>query len=267
MKRVKRFFKVLLFLITLAFCMLYFFQEKLVFYSSTLPQDYQYSFQTEFEELFLTAADGAVLNGLHFKVKNPKGVIIYNHGNKGELDTWGQWAELLVNRYSYDVVIWDYRGYGKSTGKRGKQLMLDDGFLFYNYCKDLYNEDEITVYGRSLGGFFATHMTKMNSPKKLLLESTPSSLVDVAKGMYPFLPVQWLLKFKFQNIDNIKQIKTPSYLIHGTADDLIPFEQGQRLFELSGSKTKEFYPIEGGNHNDLSNFEEAYFGALDEIIK
>lgn len=98
--------------------MFYFFQEKLIFYSSTLPQEYEYSFKTEFEELFLKAEDGAILNGLHFKAKNPKGVIIYNHGNAGELDTWGQWGELLVNRYSYDVVVWDYRGYGKSTGKR-----------------------------------------------------------------------------------------------------------------------------------------------------
>ena len=94
MKRTKRFFKNLLFLFALSLSMFYFFQEKLIFYSSTLPQEYQYSFKTEFEELFLKAEDGAILNGLHFKAKNPKGVIIYNHGNAGELDTWGQWGEL-----------------------------------------------------------------------------------------------------------------------------------------------------------------------------
>lgn len=246
--------------------MLYFFQEKLIFYSSTLPQDYQYSFQTEFEELFLTAKDGAVLNGLHFKAKSSKGVIIYNHGNAGELDIWGKWAEILVNRYSYDVVIWDYRGYGKSTGKRKKQLMLDDGLLFYNYTKELYSEDLITVYGRSMGGFFGTYMTQKNNPKKLVLESTPTSLLEVAKEKYPFLPAKWLLKYKFQNTENIQKIKTPTYMIHGTADDLIPFEHGQRLFELSDSKTKEFFPIEGGNHNDLKHFELSFYGALDRIL-
>lgn len=267
MKTAKRIIKVLLFLIILAISMLYFFQEKLIFYSSTLPREYQYTFQSDFKELFLKADDGAVLNGLHFKVDNPKGVIIYNHGNKGELDTWGHWAELLANRYSYDVVLWDYRGYGKSTGKRRQKHMLDDGLLFYNYCKEIYNEDVITVYGRSLGGFFATHMILRNSPKKLILESTPSSLEDVARGMYPILPVKWLLKFKFQNTNNIMQIKTPSYLIHGTADDLIPFEQGQFLFKNSAATVKEFYPIEGGNHNNLSDFEEAYFRALDAVLK
>lgn len=265
--RAKRFFRVLLIIIAVLFFMLYFFQEKLIFYSSKLPQDFQYQFDAEFEELFLTAKDGAVLNGLHFKAKNPKGVIFYNHGNAGELDTWGQWGELLVNRYSYDVVIWDYRGYGKSTGKRREQLMLDDGLLFYNYCKNLFKEELITVYGRSLGGFFATHVAKQTQPRQLVLESTPLSILEVAKEAYPFIPTNWLLKFRFQNMENITQISEPTYMIHGTDDDLIPFEHGKRLFELSKAIKKQFFSIDGGNHNDLSNFEDSYFSALDEVFK
>lgn len=267
MKKARRFFKVLLTLIALTITMLYFFQEKLIFYSSTLPQDFQFQFDSEFEELFLTASDGAVLNGLHFKAKNPKGVILYNHGNAGELDSWGKWGELLSNRYSYDVVIWDYRGYGKSTGKRRQQLMLDDGLLFYNYCKNLFKEDLITVYGRSLGGFFATHITKQTEPKQLVLESTPVSLLEVANEAYPFLPSNLLLKFRFQNIENIAQISEPTYLIHGTDDNLIPFTHGQRLYRLSKADRKQFFSIEGGNHNDLSNFEDSYFSALDTVFQ
>lgn len=266
-QRARRFFKVLPIAIAAVFFMLYFFQEKLIFYSSKLPQDFQYQFQTEFEELFLTAEDGAVLNGLHFKAKNPKGVILYNHGNAGELDSWGRWGELLVDRYSYDVVIWDYRGYGKSTGKRRQQSMLDDGLLFYDYCTGLFSEDLITVYGRSLGGFFATHVTKKNQPRQLVLESTPTSILEVANEAYPFLPANLLLKFRFQNSENITQINEPTYLIHGTDDDLIPFAQGKRLFELSSAETKRFFAIEGGNHNDLSSFEEAYFSVLDKVFQ
>ena len=267
MKKARRFFKVLLTLIALTLAMFYFFQEKLIFYSSTLPQDFQYQFDAEFDELFLTAPDGAVLNGLHFKAKNPKGVILYNHGNAGELDTWGKWGELLAKRYSYDVVIWDYRGYGKSIGKRREKLMLDDGLLFYNYCKNIFKEGQITVYGRSLGGFFATHITKQTEPRQLVLESTPVSLLEVANEAYPFIPAKLLLKFRFQNIENITQIDAPTFLIHGTDDDLIPFEHGQRLFKFSNAKTKQFFSIDGGNHNDLSSFEEAYFNALDTIFE
>jgi len=247
--------------------MLYFFQEKLIFISSKLPQEHQYSFQSEFNELFLRAEDGAVLNGLHFKVKNPKGILLYCHGNAGELDIWGQWGELLANRYSYDVVVWDYRGYGKSSGKRMQQPMLDDGYLFYDYCKAYFPEDQIMVYGRSLGGFFATHIAKSKPPKLLVLESTPTALIEIAKDKYPFIPAKWLLKFKFQNTENIASIGVPTFFIHGTDDDLIPFEHGQRLFELSNAETKEFFPIKDANHNDLSSFDEPFFGALDTILK
>lgn len=145
--------------------------------------------------------------------------------------------------------------------------MLDDGLLFYDYSKEFFSEDMITVYGRSMGGFFATYMTKKNNPKKMILESTPTSLLDVAKETYPFLPAKWLLKFKFMNTQHVQEIKTPMYLIHGTADDLIPFEQGQRLFKLSGSAIKEFFPIKDGNHNNLSSYDEPYFAALDTILK
>lgn len=267
MKIAKRFSKVLLLLTAFLFCMFYFFQEKLIFYSSTLPQNHEYQFNMAFEEIYLRSNDGAVLNGLHFKAANSKGVILYCHGNAGALNVWGQWGELLANRYSYDVVVWDYRGYGKSTGKRRQQLMLDDGHLFYEYCKKLFAEDLITVYGRSLGGFFATHISINNTPNRMILESTPISILEVAQKAYPFIPAKWLLKFRFQNHENIKEIAIPTYLIHGTEDDLIPFEHGQRLFELSGAGTKDFFPVEGGNHNDLSNFEEAYFEALDQVLK
>ena len=266
MRRLKRFLKFLIVSLIAIVAMLYFFQEKLIFHSSELPQDYEFRFASNFEELFLTAEDGAVLNGLHFKQQNPKGVILYTHGNAGELDEWGKWAEELSNRYRYDVVIWDYRGYGKSTGKRRQKRMLDDGSLFYEYCKKHYNEDQITLFGRSLGGFFATHIAKDRTPKRLVLESTPISLLKIAQNEYPLLPSKQLLKFRFQNNENIEQIEVPTYLIHGTSDGLIPFDHGKELYELSTVKNKKFYSIEGGDHNNLNSFEELYFGALDEIL-
>jgi len=266
MRLLKRFLKIGIVLIILIIGMLYFFQEKLIFHSSELPQNYEFQFSSNFEELFLEAEDGAILNGLHFKQANSKGVILYTHGNAGELNEWGKWAEVLSNRYGFDVIIWDYRGYGKSTGRRRQKLMLDDGFLFYEYCKEKFNEQEITVFGRSLGGFFATHVAKESKPSKLVLESTPISLLKIAQNEYPLLPSKQLLKFKFQNDENIAKIDIPTYFIHGTSDGLIPFEHGEKLFDLSSSKAKKFYSIEGGDHNNLGNF-EAYFKSLDEILK
>ncbi len=266
MKRVKRVLGVLLFIYAMIALMLYTFQEKLIFQSSTLPETYEYEYRTPYDELFLNAEDGAVLNGLHFKRENPNGVILYSHGNARDLSHWGDWAQLLSERFNYDVVIWDYRGYGKSTGKRKPTAMLDDGMLFYKYCQTLFGEDEIVVFGRSLGGAFASHIASQTNPSKLILESTFTSIGDVAAQRYWFLPVRTLLKFKFQNIRNVGKVTYPTYFIHGTEDNVIDYDFGKALYEASASEDKKFFTVEGGYHNDLPAYPE-YFEALDEILR
>ncbi|MRH99563.1 alpha/beta fold hydrolase [Kriegella sp. EG-1] len=266
MRWLKRLLRSLLILFILIVGILYFFQEKLIFNSSELASDYKYQFTTKHEELFLKAKDGAILNGLHFKQEKPKGIIIYCHGNTGQIDVWGKWGEELSNRYGYDVVVWDYRGFGKSIGKRRQQRMLDDGLLFYEYSREYFNDDQIVTYGRSLGGFFATHIVKKNNKGRLVLESTPLSLLKIAQQKYPFLPSKYLLKYRFQNNQNIKKITVPTFIIHGTSDELIPYENGEVLFNLSSATTKKLYTIEGGDHNNLSEFEQVYYGALDSIF-
>ncbi|MEO1010803.1 MAG: alpha/beta hydrolase [Bacteroidota bacterium] len=262
-KRILRFLAILFVILCL---MLYFLQEKLIFYSSQLPHDYQYEFIAPFEELFLSASDGALLNGLHFKQENPKGIILYSHGNAGQLDAWGAWAEELSNRYHYDVLIWDYRGYGKSKGKRRQDLMLNDGLLFYTYCLEHFKEDQILLFGRSLGTFFTTHMAQDRHPKKIILESGPTSLLDMAKKVYPILPANLLLKFRFENLSNLSQLQIPISIIHGTRDQLVPFDHAQSLFETAKSSEKKIYPIVNAGHNDLVEH-SAYFKALDEILE
>ena len=246
--------------------MLLSFQEQLIFRSEILPQDHVFTSSVPFEELYLKATDDAIIHGLHYKQESPKGVIVYFHGNAQTLEYWGKWAEQLSQKYNYDVVMMDYRGYGKSTGKRSHKVMLDDGLLFYNYCKTKYSEDEITIFGRSLGGAFATHVAKENKAKLLVLESTFTSVVEIANKRFWFLPIQWLLKYPFQNDQNITEISMPTYFIHGTEDAVVPYKHGQKLYEKSGSGSKKFFSIEGGFHNNLISYPE-YFEALDEILK
>jgi len=136
--------------------MLYFFQEKIIFLPSKLPQDYSYSFSEPFKEFNLAAKDGAKLNGLHFKRENPKGVILYFHGNAGDLARWGEIATFFAQK-EYDIVVMDYRTYGKSTGKLSEDALFKDAQLFYDYTLDKYKEEDIIVYGRSLGASIATY--------------------------------------------------------------------------------------------------------------
>lgn len=265
MRQVKRIGIAIIAIYLLSIGMLLNFQEKILFQSETLSQDHVFTSSVAFEELYLKAEDDAIIHGLHYKQAMPKGVILYFHGNARTLEYWGKWAEQLSEQYNYDVVIMDYRGYGKSIGKRSYRAMLNDAFLFYNYCQAKFSTEEIVIFGRSLGGAFATHVAQQKEARLLLLESTFTSVYDVGKTRFWFLPLKWLLKYPFQNDQNIQNIALPTYIIHGTEDGVVPYEHSQQLLEKARASTKKLYTINAGLHNDLISY-PAYFNALNEIL-
>ncbi|MCF6308152.1 MAG: alpha/beta hydrolase [Flavobacteriaceae bacterium] len=217
-----------------------------------------------FEEITLESNDGAKLNGLHFKIKNPKGAILYFHGNAGDLQRWGQLTEFFVDK-KYSVIVMDYRGYGKSTGKKSQQNLYDDTQLWYDYATKYYKESEITVYGRSLGTAFATYVSLKNKPKKLLLESPFYSIEEVAKYRFPFLPVRSLLHYKFPTYQYINEVSCPITIYHGINDKVINYQQGKKLFESIENSSKKLISIPEGGHNDLVNFKE-YTSTIEEEL-
>lgn len=245
--------------------MLDYLQQKLIFKSTSLEDSFTFNFKLPFEEIYLTSTDGARLHGVHFKVENAKGIILYLHGNARSMDYWGYWGEQLATNYRHDVVVMDYRGYGKSSGVREHLSMLEDTTLFYQYCQQFFSEDKIIVFGRSLGGAFASYISKKRNPGKLIIESSFTSLADVVKTKFKFLPTETLLKYPFQNEENIPHIANKTYFIHGTEDTLVPFELGQKLYKLSSSREKELFIVKGGLHNNLREY-DAYFKALEEIL-
>ena len=235
--------------------MLTFLQEKFIFLPTQLPQDYTYSFNSEFEEFNLTSDDGAQLNALHFKSQNPKGVILYFHGNAGDLSRWGEIAQDFL-KYDYDVIVMDYRGYGKSTGKRSEVNLFKDAQLFYDYASQLFSKDEIVLYGRSLGCSIAIHVASNNPCQKLILETPFFNLTDVAQDRFPFLPMKPILKYRLASNDYIKKVKAPIRIFHGTEDRVVAYDSGKRLFETIPLSDKKMYTIPNGKHNNLGEFKE-----------
>jgi fermentation-respiration switch protein FrsA (DUF1100 family) len=239
--------------------MLYFFQEKLIFLPSKLPQDYTYSFSLPHEEFNLRTEDGAILNGLHFKNSEPKGVILYFHGNAGDLSRWGEIALYFVEK-QYDVIIMDYRTYGKSTGKLSPAALFDDAQLFYDYALEHYDENRITLYGRSLGTGIASRIAAINTPKQLVLETPFYSLLDVAKSMFPILPVSVFLKYTLPSYEFMQEVTCPVTIFHGTSDSVVPYESGKKLYDAIPNEGKTFYAIENGDHNNLISFPQYHEG-------
>ncbi len=233
---------------------LYLLQEKILFLPTILAQDYQFKFSHTFEELFLKTEDNVEINALHFKVENPKGIILYFHGNAGNLSRWGTIAEYFVDR-NYDVLIMDYRTYGKSTGKLSEQALYKDAQVCYNYLKNNYQENEIIVYGRSLGTGIATHVAENNNPKQLILETPYYSMADIAHSRFPYFPTKYLLKYKFPTHRFIKDVSCPISMVHGTDDSIISIESAKKLYKVAPQGKTTFTEIKKGNHNDLIAFE------------
>ncbi|MFD2824423.1 alpha/beta hydrolase [Lacinutrix iliipiscaria] len=243
---------------------LYFLQDKILFRPSVLAQDYNYSFDYNFEELFLKTDKDAVINALHFKVDNPKGVIVYFHGNAGDLSRWGMITEYFVEK-QYDVLVMDYRTFGKSTGALSEEALYTDAQFCYDYIKTRYTEDLITVYGRSLGTGIATFIASKNQPKQLVLETPYFSIQDVAKHRFPIFPVKYLMNYKLPTNEFIAQVICPISIVHGTDDMVVPFSSGEKLYKTAPKEKMSFIIIEGGSHNNLITY-EAYHKHINKVL-
>ncbi len=245
--------------------LLYMFQERILFRPTILEQDYEFVFSYDFEELTLKTEDKASLNAIHFKVESPEGIILYFHGNKGNIQRWGAYTEFFVKK-RYDVLVMDYRTFGKSKGKLSEEALYKDAQLFYDYLKKQYEEGQITIYGRSLGTGIATWVASKNKPKQLLLETPYYGIADVAKHRFPIFPIESLLNYKFPSHQFIKDIKCPISIFHGTKDKVVPYRSGRKLFDEAPKELTTFTKVDGGNHNNLILFKD-YLEGIDSVLK
>ena len=240
---------------------LQFLQEKVVFLPIKLDPEFKFTFDQNFEELNFETPNNGKINALHFKTEDPKGVILYFHGNAGNLKRWGQEAAFFI-QYGYDVLVMDYRGYGKSSGPRSEEILFEDAQFCYDYLKKSYNEDEIIIYGISLGGAFATKIASENNPKKVIIECTFYNLQDMAMRWIPYYATSKIapaMTYLFESNKHIQNITAPLYIFHGSKDVVVPLKSGKKLFEkfvkAQTEVEKKFIHIEDGAHSDLHTFE------------
>lgn len=242
----------------------YLVQEKFIFKPEKLHANFKYKFNYPFKELFFDVEPGVRINGLHFYVKEPKGLILYFHGNSRSIKGWAKYARDFF-RYQYDVVLVDYRGFGKSTGKRSEHEMLLDMQFVYNTLLKECDEHHLIVYGRSLGSGFATKIASENKPRYLILDSPYYSFLKVAERFLPILPNRWILRYHLRTDLWIRKVNCHTYIIHGTRDWLIPIKQSENLHKISPHKIT-LIRIHGGRHNNLPTFPE-YHNFIRDILQ
>ncbi len=244
--------------------LLYFFQERFLFHPEKLPEDFQFQYENqEVKEYNLKINDDVTINGLHFKAKNSKGLVYYLKGNSKSIKGWGKFA-VDFTIHNYDVIMIDYRGFGKSTGKMSQESMKHDALYVYDKLKEVVKEENIIIYGRSLGTGLATKVASMNNPKMLVLACPYFSMKKNVKRYLPFVPLGLVMRYSMPTYKWIKYVKCPIKIIHGTNDKVIKFRSSILLSKMKPNLTKLF-PIIGGGHKDLHNF-ESYHKTLHEIL-
>ena len=244
--------------------LLYYLQDYFLFKPEKLPKDFIFHYENqEVEEYNLETKDGAIINGLHFKAERTRGVILYLKGNSKSMKGWGKFA-VDFTRHGYDVIMVDYRGFGKSIGKRTQENLKKDLQYVYNKIKERVPEHYIVLYGRSLGSGFATKLASMNHPKMLILDAPYYSLLKVTGRYMAFMPLSILLKYPMPTYKWLQYVTCPIHIIHGTNDKLIPFTSSVKLSKINPSRTR-LWPVIDGGHKNLNNF-ESYHDMLKEII-
>ena len=244
---------------------LYYLQDYALFKPEKLPEDFQFYYDNqETKEYNLTTRDGAIINGLRFMPKGEsKGIVLYLKGNSKSIKGWGKFA-VDFTRHGYNVLMVDYRGFGKSTGRRSQKNIKRDLQVVYNKIKEQTTEDRIILYGRSLGSGFATKLASTNNPKMLVLDAPYYSLTKVTARYMPFMPLSLLIKYPLPTYKWLKYVLCPIHIIHGTNDKLIPYKSSLKLSKINPKLTK-LHTVIGGGHKNLNNF-EAYHNMLDDIL-
>ncbi len=239
-------------------------QERFIFKPEKLHASFKYKYDVPFKELFFDVEPGVSINGLHFTVDNPLGLILYFHGNSRSIKGWAKYAKDFF-RYKYDVVLVDYRGFGKSTGKRSEKDMHKDMQFVYDTLAVQYTEHHIIVYGRSLGSGFAAKIASDNKPRYLILDAPYFSFTKVIERFLPFLPMRFLLRFHLRTDKWIRHVNCHTYILHGTKDWLIPISNSIKLQAINPAKIT-LIRIEGGGHNNLPSFNK-YHNFVRDILQ
>jgi uncharacterized protein len=219
----------------------------------------------EHEDVWFTSADGTKLHGWLVEHPQPRAVVLYAHGNGENVAYLGPYLKQLSEELWLTILAFDYRGYGRSEGSPHEQGILEDAAAAHAWLTKRTGlaPNQIVLMGRSLGGGVAIDLAAKNGARGLIVQNTFTSLPDAAAWHYPWAPVRWLMRNRYDSLAKIGKYQGPLLASHGTADEVVPFALGQKLFAAAPGR-KEFFTIEGRGHNDPEPRE--YYRVLDRWL-
>ena len=224
---------------------------------------------TPVEEVRFTSEDGTELVGWIIQHPNPKFHILYCHGNAENIALTLPLLLEIQSQFQATIFAFDYRGYGKSSGKPFEAGLCQDGDAALQFFAEHQNRttEDVVVFGRSLGGGVAVFLASRHSVKALVLHSTFDEMVGVAAGKFWWAPVRLLMKNRFVSTEHAGKVNCSVIQFHGSGDRVIPIEHGKRLHEHFNVTQKRFLEFEGSGHNDPTpiSFYREVRAFLDEL--
>jgi fermentation-respiration switch protein FrsA (DUF1100 family) len=223
-------------------------QAKYIYFPSRTLNSNPATAGLAYEDISVRTSDGETVHGWFVPVEKPLATVLFCHGNAGNI---GNRIDVIwmLHDMGLNVCLFDYRGYGRSTGSPTEQGTYRDAGAMWKHLVGEKNvpPGRIVVWGESLGGAVAAWVAEQEKPGALILESTFTSLPDLAARLYPFLPVRWLCRFQYRTVGRLSSITCPVLVAHSPDDEMIPFAMGQSLY-LAAREPKRFFTMHG-SHN------------------
>ncbi|WP_201276339.1 alpha/beta hydrolase [Methylotetracoccus oryzae] len=220
----------------------------------------------DYDDVWVPTADGERLHGWFLPVSQPRATAVLFHGNAGNLSHRLPWLPMF-QQLRWSALLFDYRGYGTSTGKPSEDGTYADAAAVWRYLTETRHvaADQIVLIGESLGGAIAAHQATRAQPAALVLHSAFTSVPDLAAELYPFLPARLLARFDYDTRRAVTNARCPVLVIHSRDDDIVPFSHGRRLF-AAASEPKQFIELRGSHNGGFVFMRREWVTSLDAFL-
>jgi uncharacterized protein len=219
-----------------------------------------------YEEISFSSRDGVILSGWWIPAEHPRGAVLFCHGNGGNVGTSLE-SLVIIHELGLDLLIFDYRGYGRSGGHPSEEGTYADAEAAWEFLSDRKNVPpyRVIIWGRSLGGPIAAKTASVHPAGLVIMESTFTSLQELVKSYFPIIPRGLLADYAYDTLFYLGKVKTPVLVIHSPDDHVVPFSHGRKLFE-SINGPKSFLQIKGGHAGGFLESRDVYTARINDFI-
>ncbi|MBL7746383.1 MAG: alpha/beta fold hydrolase [Chitinophagaceae bacterium] len=265
-KRILKWLKIIAIIYVAGGLALYFLQDLILFHPVSLKRNHRYDFTIPHKDISIPLNEKDTLNLMEFFPADTvvRGIVLYFHGNKRNISWYAKYIPHFT-RHGYEVLMIDYPGYGKSTGKLTEKKLYEWALLAYNLANKKFSADSIIIYGKSMGTGIAAQVASIRDCKKLILETPYYDFPSVISHYLPIYPVRRMLHYEIPTYQYLARVQEPVTIFQGTKDRIITYSNAKRLKPIL-KPTDEFITIRGGHHNDLYQFREVT-GKLDSLLR